>query len=233
MLDDRLHISSKVTYIKSITDNLLPGWESYDNPLRGVYRLPRNVRTQDAADFEYTDASGNNKQNYWKPLDNGNGNPYWVVNRNNNNLVGDRIAGYASATYDFSDEFTLLVRSAIDNSTSNRESQWWNDSYIIAQNGNYRINNGTNMEWNNDFLLSYDSSFGDIDLSASVGGNNRVVKAESSSINTGGLNAPNIFAISNAQQLSANQSIFEKEINSLYALANVCLLYTSPSPRDS
>ena len=233
LLDDRLHISSKVTYIKSITDNLLPGWESYDNPLRGVYRLPRNVRTQDAADFEYTDASGNNKQNYWKPLDNGNGNPYWVVNRNNNNLVGDRIAGYASATYDFSDEFTLLVRSAIDNSTSNRESQWWNDSYIIAQNGNYRINNGTNMEWNNDFLLSYDSSFGDIDLSASVGGNNRVVKAESSSINTGGLNAPNIFAISNAQQLSANQSIFEKEINSLYALANVCLLYTSPSPRDS
>ena len=77
------------------------------------------------------------------------------------------------------------------------------------------------MEWNNDFLLSYNSSFGDIDLSASVGGNNRVVKAESSSINTGGLNAPNIFAISNAQQLSANQSIFEKEINSLYALANV------------
>ena len=221
LLDDRLHISSKVTYIKSITDNLLPGWESYDNPLRGVYRLPRNVRTQDAADFEYTDASGNNKQNYWKPLDNGNGNPYWVVNRNNNNLVGDRIAGYASATYDFSDEFTLLVRSAIDNSTSNRESQWWNDSYIIAQNGNYRINNGTNMEWNNDFLLSYNSSFGDIDLSASVGGNNRVVKAESSSINTGGLNAPNIFAISNAQQLSANQSIFEKEINSFYALANV------------
>ena len=221
LLEDRLHISSKVTYIKSITDNLLPGWESYDNPLRGVYRLPRNVRTQDAADFEYTDASGNNKQNYWKPLDNGIGNPYWVVNRNNNNLVGDRIAGYASATYDFSDEFTLLVRSAIDNSTSNRESQWWNDSYIIAQNGNYRINNGTNMEWNNDFLLSYNSSFGDIDLSASVGGNNRVVKAESSSINTGGLNAPNIFAISNAQQLSANQSIFEKEINSLYALANV------------
>ena len=36
LLDDKLHISSKVTYIKSITDNLLPGWESYDNPLRGV-----------------------------------------------------------------------------------------------------------------------------------------------------------------------------------------------------
>ena len=223
MLDGKLRVSSRINYIKSVTNNVLPGWESYDNPLRGVYRIPRSVRTQDAADFEYTDAAGNNKQNYWKPLDNGNGNPYWVVNRNNNELVGDRIVGYASATYDFSDEFSLLVRSAVDNSTSNRESRWWNDSYIIAQNGNYRINNGTNLEWNNDFLFTYDTSFGDIDLKASVGGNNRVVKAESSSINTGGLNAPNIFALSNAQQLTAGQSIYEKEVNSLYAFANVGL----------
>jgi TonB-linked SusC/RagA family outer membrane protein len=198
MLDGKLRVSSRVNYIKSVTNNILPGWESYDNPLRGVYRIPRSVRTQDAADFEYTDAAGNNKQNYWKPLDNGNGNPYWVVNRNNNELVGDRVVGFASATYDITDEVSLMVRSAIDNSSSNRESRWWNDSYIIAQNGNYRINNGTSLEWNNDFLLSYDTSFGDIDLKASVGGNNRVVKAESSNINAGGLNAPNIFALSNS-----------------------------------
>jgi len=221
MLDGKLRVSSRVNYIKSVTNNILPGWESYDNPLRGVYRIPRSVRTQDAADFEYTDAAGNNKQNYWKPLDNGNGNPYWVVNRNNNELVGDRVVGFASATYDITDEVSLMVRSAIDNSSSNRESRWWNDSYIIAQNGNYRINNGTSLEWNNDFLLSYDTSFGDIDLKASVGGNNRVVKAESSNINAGGLNAPNIFALSNSQQLTAGQSIYEKEVNSLYAFTNI------------
>jgi len=221
MLDGKLRVSSRINYIKSVTNNVLPGWESYDNPLRGVYRIPRSVRTQDAADFEYTDAAGNNKQNYWKPLDNGNGNPYWVVNRNNNELVGDRIVAFASATYDFTDEVSLLVRSSLDNSTSNRESRWWNDSYIIAQNGNYRINNGSSLEWNNDFLLSYDTSFGDLDLKASLGGNNRVVKRESSSVNTGGLNAPNIFSISNAQQLSAGQSLYEKEVNSLYAFANI------------
>jgi TonB-linked SusC/RagA family outer membrane protein len=221
MLDGKLRVSSRINYIKSVTNNVLPGWEDYDNPLRGVYRMPRSVRTQDASDFEFTDASGNNKQNYWKPLDNGNGNPYWVINRNNNELVGDRIVGFASATYDFTDEISLLVRSAIDNSSSNRESRWWNDSYIIAQNGNYRINNGSGLEWNNDFLLSYDTSFGDLDLKASVGGNNRVVKFESSSINSGGLNAPNIFSIANAQQLSASQSLSEKEVNSLYAFANL------------
>ena len=221
MLDGKLRVSSRINYIKSVTNNVLPGWEDYDNPLRGAYRMPRSVRTQDASDFEFTDASGNNKQNYWKPLDNGNGNPYWVINRNNNELVGDRIVGFASATYDFTDEISLLVRSAIDNSSSNRESRWWNDSYIIAQNGNYRINNGSGLEWNNDFLLSYDTSFGDLDLKASVGGNNRVVKFESSSINSGGLNAPNIFSIANAQQLSASQSLSEKEVNSLYAFANL------------
>ena len=101
MLDGKLRVSSRINYIKSITNNLLPGWESYDNPLRGVYRLPRNVRTEDASNFEYTDAAGNNKQNYWKPLDNGNGNPYWVVNRNNNERVDDRIVGYASAAVSY------------------------------------------------------------------------------------------------------------------------------------
>jgi len=221
MLDGKLRVSSRINYIKSVTNNVLPGWESYDNPLRGVYRIPRSVRTQDASDFEFTDASGNNKQNYWKPLDNGNGNPYWVINRNNNELVGDRIVGFASATYDFTDEISLLVRSSIDNTSSNRESRWWNDSYIIAQNGNYNINNASGLEWNNDFLLNYDTSFGDLDLKASVGGNNRVVKFESSSINAGGLNAPNIFSIANSQQLSASQSLSEKEVNSLYAFANL------------
>lgn len=221
MLDGKLRVSSRINYIKSVTNNVLPGWENYDNPLRGVYRIPRSVRTQDASDFEFTDASGNNKQNYWKPLDNGNGNPYWVINRNNNELVGDRIVGFASATYDFTDEISLLVRSSIDNTSSNRESRWWNDSYIIAQNGNYNINNASGLEWNNDFLLNYDTSFGDLDLKASVGGNNRVVKFESSNINAGGLNAPNIFSIANSQQLSASQSLSEKEVNSLYAFANL------------
>ena len=222
MLDGKLRVSSRINYIKSITDNALPGWESYDNPLRGAYRLPRNVRTADAANFEFTDAAGNNKQNYWKPLDNGNGNPYWVINRNNNERVDDRVVGYASIEYDIIDDLTLLVRSAIDSRSSNNERRYWNDSYIIAQNGNYQVNNSSALEWNNDFLLTYKKDLpDDISLSASLGGNNRVVKSEGSNITTGGLNAPNVFAIANAQQLSASQSIGEKEVNSLYAFANL------------
>ena len=222
MLDGKLRVSSRINYIKSVTDNALPGWESYDNPLRGAYRIPRNVRTADAANFEFTDAAGNNKQNYWKPLDNGNGNPYWVINRNNNERVDDRVVGFASVEYDIIDDLTLLVRSAIDSRASNNERRYWNDSYIIAQNGNYQVRNNTALEWNNDFLLTYKRDLtDDISLSASLGGNNRVVKSEGSNISTGGLNAPNVFAISNAQQLSASQSIGEKEVNSLYAFANL------------
>jgi TonB-linked SusC/RagA family outer membrane protein len=221
MLDGKLRVSSRVNYIKSITDNALPGWEAYDNPLRGIYRLPRNVRTSDAEVYEFTDAAGNNKQNFWKPLDNGNGNPYWVVNRNNTQTIDDRIVGYASASLDVTDDVTVMVRSAIDNSVRKKEFQYYNDSYIIAQNGGYRIQNNSQMEWNNDFLISYDKEFGDIALKASLGGNNRVLKANGSSINTGGLNAPNVFAISNAQQLTAAQSLAEKEVNSLYGFANV------------
>ena len=53
------------------------------------------------------------KQNYWKPLDNGNGKSYWVINRNNNERVDDRVVGYASVEYDIIDDLTLLVRSQL------------------------------------------------------------------------------------------------------------------------
>ena len=75
MLDGKLKLSSRVNYIKSTIDNQLAQWESFDNPLRHAYRLPRNIRTQDAEVFEFVDSSGNVKQNYWKPNDNGGANP--------------------------------------------------------------------------------------------------------------------------------------------------------------
>ena len=68
--------------------------------------------------------------------------------------------GFASVEYDIIDDLTLLVRSAIDSRSSNNERRYWNDSYIIAQNGNYQVRNNSALEWNNnDFLLTYKRDF--------------------------------------------------------------------------
>ena len=222
MLDGKLKLSSRVNYIKSTIDNQLAQWESFDNPLRHAYRLPRNIRTQDAEVFEFVDSSGNVKQNYWKPNDNGGANPYWTINRNLNEVLTDRVLGYTSLTYQFNYDLSLLVRSSIDNTNFTRESKFYNDSYIIADNGNYQTSNTRSLEWNNDFLLTYDKDLSDdLSLNLNIGGNNRVNKSTGVNTNNGGLNAPNIFALSNAQNLTASQFISEREVNSLYGFGNL------------
>lgn len=222
MLDGKLKLSSRVNYIKSTIDNQLAQWESFDNPLRHAYRLPRNIRTQDAEVFEFVDSSGNVKQNYWKPNDNGGANPYWTINRNLNEVLTDRVLGYTSLTYQINDDLSLLVRSSIDNTNFTRESKFYNDSYIIADNGNYQTSNTRSLEWNNDFLLTFDKDLSDdLSLNLNIGGNNRVNKSKGVNTNNGGLNAPNIFALSNAQNLTASQFISEREVNSLYGFGNL------------
>jgi len=222
MLEGKLRLSARVNYIKSILDNSLSTGESFSNPLRHVYRLPRNIRTQDAEDFEYIDTAGNVKQNYWKPNDNGGANPYWTINRNLKQDITDRVIAFTSLTYDFSDDLSLLVRSAADNFSTSRETRDYNDSYIIADNGNYGTSNQSTLEWNNDFLLTFDKELSnDFTLNFNIGGNNRVNRFKRVSTNNGGLNAPNIFAVANAQNLTASQGISEREVNSLYAFSNL------------
>ena len=222
MLDGKLKLSAKLNFIKSITDNRVSTGESYDNPLRHLYRMPRNIRTQDASNFEFVDASGNIKQNYWKPNDNGGANPYWTINRNNSTLVSDRVVAYTSLTYEIMDNLNLMVRSSLDNNSTSREAMQNNDTYIIADNGAYYTSNASSLEFNNDFLLSYDKDLNqDLSIGISVGGNTRMNRSRGVNTNNGGLNAPNIFALSNAQNLTASQFISEKDVNSLYAFSNI------------
>lgn len=222
LIDSKLKLSSRVNFIKSTINNELPQWENFANPLRHAYRLPRDIRTQDVEIFEYIDPDGNVRQNYWKPLDNGGANPYWTINRNLNEIIGERLIGYASLTYSISPALSILVRSSIDNSTASRENFFYNDSYIIAQNGNYQTSNSRSLEWNNDFLLSFNKDLSEnLSLSLNIGGNNRVNKSKGVNTNNGGLNAPNVFSLANAQNLTAGQFISEREINSLYLTGNL------------
>ena len=81
-LSDKITLDSKLNYIRQEIDNQLSQGESFDNPNRHAFRLPRNIRTQDVEQFEYTDAAGNPRQHFWNPGSNGGANPYWPINRN-------------------------------------------------------------------------------------------------------------------------------------------------------
>lgn len=220
LIKNKLDLSARVNYIWTAIDNQLDTGEAFSNPWRHAYRLPRNIRTQDVSVFQYVDAAGNTRQNYWDPGNNGGANPYWTINKNLKDIENNRVIGYTSLTYKFTDDLNLLVRTAVDQQTSFREDRLHNDSYIIADNGNYSTSNSTSLEWNSDFLLNYNKQLSDnFSITANLGGNSRLARNKFVNTSNNGLNAANIFAISNAQNLTASQDISRKKVNSLYASA--------------
>lgn len=221
---DKLTLDSKVNYIRSNFRNEVYGGENFANPNRHALRLPRNIRSADASQFEFMAADGTIDQHYWKPLDNGGANPYWTVEKNNNNRVDERVIGFLSLKYDLTDNLNVLLRSSLDRGSFFRQDQWHNDSYVISQLGIYRTQSELATEWNSDALLNYNDDFGDFSLDLNVGANLRRLNLQGNRINTGtntGLNVENVFALSNIKAPELSESFFEKEVQSVYTFGQL------------
>lgn len=187
-----------------------------------VYNLASNLRNQDIREFEYFDAAGNLRQNSWAPNTFLGLNPYWIANRNPSNRGDNRILSYASLTYNFNENFKILVRTAFENSASFFETKQFNDTYILADNGNYGTQTLSSYDWNSDFLVSYDNAISEnLKYSVNFGGNNRQLDGRSLTTFSNGLSIPNLFAIANTLNPRTEESINRKEIQSLYGFAQL------------
>lgn len=217
-LKNKLVLDAKINYIRTDLDNELATGGNFENPWRHVYRIPNNIRVQDLKEFEYTAPDGSVRQNYWLPGSNGGSNPYWVARRNLTEQFTNRILSYGSLTYNFTEKLSLMARSAFETSSSYKETRFYNDTYIIAQNGEYRVDNAQNYDWNSDFLLSYNDKISDDwKYSINAGGNVRKVDGHTVGTVNNGLSVPNIFALANALQPSFSEGLVRKEVQSLYA----------------
>ena len=222
MFNERLTLDAKFNFIKTSINNELQTGESKINPLRHAYRIPRNIRNSDAKKFEYIDADGNNKQNYWDPGNNGGANPYWTSNRNLNKVEIDRLISYASLDYKILENLNVILRTSIDNKTLFKETKLYNDTYIIADDGNYFIRNLYSLEWNSDILAIYTKDLNDeFSFNFNVGANSRVVDIRSSETNAQGLSVPNFFAMSNAKNSVTSQTLDKKKVNSILTFGQI------------
>ncbi len=222
---DRLSLDGKLNYVRQVIENRLSTGESFSNPIRHAYRLPRNIRSEDASSFEYFTEGGERKQHYWVPGSNGGANPYWTLNRNLNANTNDRIILLSSATYEFMDGLTLMVRGSFDGDAGSGDSKFYADSYIIAQDGSYSLSKSNSYVWNGDFLASYRKSLPGnvVSFDINVGGNTQQRRNTSLSANTGqALTVPNFFTLSNTQNVVASQGVGSPvDIHSLYAFGKV------------
>ncbi len=221
-----LTLDAKVNYIREDIDNELDQNESFSNPNRHAARLPRNIRTEDAEMFEFTDGEGLNRQNFWNPGSNGGANPYWTVNRNLEKDEVDRIISYASLRYEIFNGLSITARSAIDRLFGREEIRFFNDTYVIAQDGLFNQSRRDQYEWNSDVLITYETDINeDWFVSVNGGGNIRKERNTSAGINTfrnDGLIVPNFFALGNIATPQPAASVgFPRDVNSLYGFAQV------------
>lgn len=215
-LSEKLTLDSKLTLIKQNFQNQFSTGEGFNNPMRYLYVLPRNIRSEDIQHFEFVNAAGQTRQHYWRWNDNGTGNAYWTRNRVLQPENRQRVVSMISLKYQIIKDLSIMGRSAIDASTSQTELKMYNDTYTQAINGGYTKTDYSSYGWNSDVLLNYHKVLSLITLDLNAGANN--YKSESEDVGGSGVvfNIENLFALGNTANPRPFEDYSQKVVNSVY-----------------
>jgi len=162
-------------------------------------------------------------------------NPWFLANEYLKGYTNDVVVAQVNATYDFSKDFQMLIRSGATNNyaTSDVKTPY---SYInygtsAAPKGNYRISDNSNLLIVSDLLLTYKKNFlKDFNATISAGASNRYNQIKSSFAGTnGGLTIPKAYNLkSSINPLSVGGDfpdvgnyLSEESVNSVFGYADI------------
>jgi TonB-linked SusC/RagA family outer membrane protein len=217
-LTDALSVAGRVSYVIQSAFNRPQVAQSPDNVVWNMYHFPRNLRLRDLRPFR----DENNQPRLWTSINQRN-NPYWSVNLNTNQDSRDRLLGFLRVQYEFAPWLSAFVRGGTDYSSSRREVRFaTNTPYKPGGEGEFEVAKSTSQQTTYDFLVDAEQDLTD-DLHGRLllGGSWRFESGETSGTQGTGLSIPNLFTPSN---LEARTPIFgssEKQIRSLYTLAEL------------
>ena len=220
---DKLKVDAKINYVRQRIDNQLDQGESFSNVIRHVLKLPRNIRTEDIRHYQFINTNGATRQHHWLPGNNdGSSNPYWTVNNNRSELVKDRILASASLSYELTKNLSVQVRAALDKLIQTKETKWYNDTYVIADNGDYFTLNSTGEDFNADVLLSYKKEINeDWKFNVNAGANYNTSEVNIIQTQNNGLSIENLFSVANARNILVTKNFLPKEVQSVYGFAQI------------
>ena len=213
---DRLSLDISANYVQSGSSNLpVLGF--------GVQSVMYNL-TWSMSNYDYNDYS-----NYW--LEGREGvaqnyylswatNPYLIVNENLNAFNRNRLFGNVKATYKFSDNLSLQVRTGTDSYNDRRNSRRTTGQNGFA-NGMYREQNILFQEQNTDVLLTYNNRIGSkIGFKVDAGANRMDQKFSNGIQQTNSLGIRGVYNLGNAADRPVlRQTEAAKRINSIYGSA--------------
>lgn len=214
-----IKLDAKVNYYRKDSDNL---------PMTGyggssiMYPLLWNTPNVDARWFEmdykkWVREGGDLSKSTQHVSANGN-NPYYTAYEQLNKLDRDRVFGNLSATINFTDELSLILRTGMDMNNDFRTQQKPKGAKTYI-NGMYKEQTVFDYEMNNDFLLRYTKKLQDFDLSASFGGNNMMQSYRSNTSLAESLVVDRDYRLSNSvDRPRITSTRRKKSINSFYGI---------------
>ncbi len=218
-LSDRLKVSANTNYIRTDSDNRHVNGYGTESVMYLFVWWGQQVSTASLRDYWQNGLEGFQQFNYNY---NYHDNPYFTMFENTNALQKDRIIGNLSATYNFTDDLSLMVRGGSDFFS---EYRFIKRAYSTQRfpTGQYREDKINFNETNIDFLLNYNKQINsDWFVSANFGGNRMIQKNHFNALSANSLLIPGVYSFTNAAS-SLVQAIDrpERQINSLYGFAQV------------
>lgn len=194
---DRASIDVSMNYIQTKTKNR-PGGGITMNPIYHLYMMPRNIDlgyyrnnyrvengtwlTHWQTYFKRTGSTytkvteqgtvtGQPMQN-WAYSAQGQNNPYWLVNQNSGVAKEDRFFGNVTGSLDIYDGLSFQARLGMDFTKYESESKRYATTWLPASMealGRYWWSYSKTTDLYTDFMLTYNKTFGDWDVSATAG----------------------------------------------------------------
>ncbi|UOQ66613.1 SusC/RagA family TonB-linked outer membrane protein [Hymenobacter volaticus] len=213
----KLKLAGKVNFTNRTSDNL-PA-TGYNNQSLSYFMIFQNPNVPLDA-YRTIWKNGLDQIDQVHPFSSFIDNPYLIAHEMINSSTTRTTVGNISATYDFTKNLSLLVRSGLAMTQERREMR---RPYSTAnfQKGYYKQQDISNYEVNTDFLLTYHQQFNThFDVRASVGGNAMRRRNRSTDASVRDLVIPGVYKLANGLSSPLlGLSTYEKDINSNYALA--------------
>lgn len=218
-LSNKLQLATKVNYANKFADNLPSTGYNNQSIMYFIRGLTPNVNL-DWIKPLWNPGQENISQN--QPFSSLLDNPYVIANTMLNRSNRHGVIGNVSATYNFSKDFSIIVRTALDYSTEARSQQRPFDTNKFPE-GMFRSQNIFTQEINSDFLIRYGTDIGKkFNLSVSGGGSqmrNRYVRDE---LRADQLNLPGYYNLANSKNpLVALPYRAQYRVNSFYGLGQL------------
>ncbi len=220
----RFSTDAKVTYVLQKINSKYPNGESL-SPIMDLYLVPRNVSLADINHYEDINNVGtpvpaafpSSNPALWE-------NPYWIVNRTENNEARDRIMGFISAKYDITDWLHLTGRANLDKIDDKLEQKRYQGTLGVSASGGGRYGRSVinvSQKWL-DLMLDGSNRITDqLKIDYRVGAIYKDNKYDQINLGQDGLNVVNFFSLNFASAAANNQASSQLQTQSVFGQVNL------------